>query len=580
MPVALYARVSTTRQAEQDLSIPDQLRQMREWCKANGLLIGHEYVEPGASAMDDKRPIFQTLIADALRTPAPYEAILVHSLSRFFRDVIAFGIYEGKLKKHGVRVTSITQQTSDDPTGEMARRIFSVFDEYQSKENAKHTARAMRENARQGFSNGAPAPFGYQAVATERRGNRGRPKKRLAIYEAEAALVRRIYQLYLDGLEGRSLGLKEIAKHLNASGQTMRGSAWSIQKVHKLLSSRTYVGEHSFNVRDSRTLKRRPAAEWILTAIEPIVDAETFERVRQRRAARAPAATPPRRLSSPVLLTGLLGCGHCGAAMTLATGKSGRYRYYKCTTRASKGGSLCVSRNLPMDKVDSLVLQELVERAFTAPRLALLLTEARRQMQDRKTLDRQELGRLQAELAKAEQRLGRLYEAIEQGVVTLDDTFQRRIGAARNAREAVLVQMAGLRRVQALPIERVLPSQIEAFSRAIRAKVQDRGSTFAKDYLRALVDQITVYDGTATIVGSNAKLLHAVAQTKKGTIQVPSFVREWRARTESNRRPPRSNGWAAALVFQASVGIHGSNSQLRKYRAGVTPGSLVRRTEA
>ncbi len=36
MHVALYARVSTTRQAENELSIPDQLRQMHEWAKANG----------------------------------------------------------------------------------------------------------------------------------------------------------------------------------------------------------------------------------------------------------------------------------------------------------------------------------------------------------------------------------------------------------------------------------------------------------------------------------------------------------------------------------------------------------------
>ena len=33
MAVALYARVSTTRQAENDLSIPDQLRQLREYCE-------------------------------------------------------------------------------------------------------------------------------------------------------------------------------------------------------------------------------------------------------------------------------------------------------------------------------------------------------------------------------------------------------------------------------------------------------------------------------------------------------------------------------------------------------------------
>lgn len=50
MHVALYARVSTTRQADNDLSIPDQLRQLNEWCKANGHPVVHEYLEPGASA--------------------------------------------------------------------------------------------------------------------------------------------------------------------------------------------------------------------------------------------------------------------------------------------------------------------------------------------------------------------------------------------------------------------------------------------------------------------------------------------------------------------------------------------------
>jgi site-specific DNA recombinase len=48
MAVALYARVSTGKQADKDLSIPDQLRQMREWCKRNSYSIGAEYVEAGA----------------------------------------------------------------------------------------------------------------------------------------------------------------------------------------------------------------------------------------------------------------------------------------------------------------------------------------------------------------------------------------------------------------------------------------------------------------------------------------------------------------------------------------------------
>lgn len=240
MAVALYARVSTARQAEQDLSIPDQLRQMREWCERNGFLVAKEYIEPGASATDDRRPVFQEMIADAKLSPAPYEAVIVHSLSRFFRDAISFGLYERELTKRGVKVVSITQQTTHDPSGELVRRIYSVFDEYQSKENAKHTARAMRENARQGFFNGSGAPFGYRPIETEMLGNRGRRKKKLDINEGEAATVKRIYALYLGGHEGRSLGIKEIAKHLNERGQAMRGRLWRIQKVHEVLSSRTY----------------------------------------------------------------------------------------------------------------------------------------------------------------------------------------------------------------------------------------------------------------------------------------------------------------------------------------------------
>jgi site-specific DNA recombinase len=119
--------------------------------------------------------------------------------------------------------------------------VFSAFDEYQSQENSKHTSRAMRENARRGFFNGSRPPFGYRVVETEVLGNRGRRKKRLAVDEAEAAVVRRVYDYYLNGHEGCSLGMKEIAKRLNESGVSMRGRAWGMQKVYKILSSPTYA---------------------------------------------------------------------------------------------------------------------------------------------------------------------------------------------------------------------------------------------------------------------------------------------------------------------------------------------------
>ncbi len=537
MAVALYARVSTARQAEQDLSIPDQLRQMRDWCERHGLLVAHEYVEPGASATDDRRPVFQDMIADATGKPPPYDAIIVHSLSRFFRDAISFGLYERMLLKHGVRVESITQQTSDDPPGNLTRRIFSVFDEYQSQENAKHTSRAMKENARRGFFNGSNPPFGFRAEATEVLGNRGKRKKKLVVHEGEAATVRRIFAMYLAGHEGRSMGIKEIAKHLNERGELMRGRPWRIQKVHEVLSARSCLGEHFFNVKDSRTNKKRPPSEWVPFASDSIIDTETYELARQRREARAPCAAPPRRVSCPTLLTGILKCGHCGAGMTLATGKSGRYRYYKCTNRHNKGNRSCDSRNVPAEKLDGLVLGQLADRAFTPARLRLMLAEAVRVVEGQRASAQNALSSLQAELKRNDDRLSRLYDALETGAVTLDETFRRRLQQAKSAREAVLIEIAGHRRRTAAPVPRFAPSQVEAFSQVIRAKLLDKSSTFAKDYLHSLVEEVRVEGNAATITGSNSALIAAVAVKKEGTGSVPSFMRDWRARQDSNPRP-------------------------------------------
>jgi site-specific DNA recombinase len=64
---ALYLRVSTSRQADNDLSIPDQRRQAGAYCDSHGWQIVADYVEPGASATDDRRPEFQRMIDGTLR---------------------------------------------------------------------------------------------------------------------------------------------------------------------------------------------------------------------------------------------------------------------------------------------------------------------------------------------------------------------------------------------------------------------------------------------------------------------------------------------------------------------------------
>ncbi|MGZ8273905.1 MAG: recombinase family protein [Burkholderiaceae bacterium] len=130
---ALYLRVSTGRQAESDLSIPDQRRQITAYCVAKCWDVAAEFVEPANTATDDRRPAFQAMIDAALVKPPTFTVIIVHSFSRFCRDQLQFEFYVRKLAKNGVRLISITQDLGDDPMSHMIRQILALFDEYQSK---------------------------------------------------------------------------------------------------------------------------------------------------------------------------------------------------------------------------------------------------------------------------------------------------------------------------------------------------------------------------------------------------------------------------------------------------------------
>src|SRR5512133_2677792 len=98
MRVALYGRVSTGRQQEKEISIPDQFYQMRNWAKKLGYEVVKEYEEKGKTATDDRRPTFMQMIRDANCEKPPFDAVVVHSLSRFFRDQIELCLYERQLK--------------------------------------------------------------------------------------------------------------------------------------------------------------------------------------------------------------------------------------------------------------------------------------------------------------------------------------------------------------------------------------------------------------------------------------------------------------------------------------------------
>lgn len=79
-----------------------------------------------------------------------FDVICVHSFSRFYRNGAEMALTIRQLRKHGVKVVSVTQPTGSDPAQELMRQIIGVFDEYTSRENGKNVSRAARRRCRRG----------------------------------------------------------------------------------------------------------------------------------------------------------------------------------------------------------------------------------------------------------------------------------------------------------------------------------------------------------------------------------------------------------------------------------------------
>ncbi|WP_411820850.1 recombinase family protein [Hyphococcus formosus] len=534
MRCVVYARVSTTRQAEQNISIPDQISRARKYAEARGFEIVGEYVERGASARDDRRPKFQAMVEAASQKQKPFDIILVHSFSRFFRDEVHFELYRRRLEKRGVSVISITQETGDGPGGELTRRVIALMDEMRSKEDAKHVKRGMEENARQGFWNGAMAPLGYKIVAAEKRGDK--VKKKLAIDPQSAETVKLIFKLFVEG-DGKAgpLGVKNIASWLNARGyKTPRGGAYYTSRVYAILTNETYAGNAWFNRKNTATGEIRPREQWIKTTVPVIIPGATFRRVQMLLKDKRPSKTPPRLVSSKVLLSGLAICEGCGKPLMMTTGKGGAYRYYKCSGKHLKGrckGELSVS--IREEKLDELILRALTERLLTPRRThSIVAAVAKRREGGRGEADHT-LYRLRGQLAQANKRVRNLLNALADGVAGETDLFKEMLSRAEEER----AELTGLVAAQEVQVKDALKpiTMEEARSASVKLKqlINAAPADLKKRYIRALVSEIVVGKSEIVISGPKDALAEAVTGAPPAHIAaasgpVRSLVREWR----------------------------------------------------
>jgi DNA invertase Pin-like site-specific DNA recombinase len=486
-------------------------------------VVTEEFVEPGASATDDRRPVFQRMLEAAREPDRRFDVILVHAFSRFYRNGAEMELTIRSLRKLGVEVVSVTQPTGDDPSQELMRQIIGIFDEYTSRENGKNVTRSMRESAKQGFWNGSTPPLGYRIVEAERRG--AKIKKKLEVDPVEAETVRLIFKLYLEG-DGASgpFGVKETTAWLNRHGyRTRRGAHFGVGPLHRILKTACYAtGKWCYGVRNSRTGQLHDPSTVVEIDVPTILPMPVFERVQQRLSHNRPTVTPPRIVNGPTLLAGLVVCACCGAGMTrTATRRRGRlYTYYSCGSRQQKGRGTCRGRHIPMATLDDLVVDNVRQHLFTEDRLAEVLAALieRQGAKDKAGQDR--LAALEAEIADHDDRLRRLYRAIEEGVVDLDHELKGRIQTLKRRREIATTALDRTR-VQCRTLAAITPAKLAAFSSLMRQGLQTADGRARQAYLRPVVAQIEVEDDRIRIY-SDKSTLAAAASGK--TPEVRGFV--------------------------------------------------------
>ena len=138
-----------------------------------------------------------------------------------------------------------------------------------------------------------------------------------------------------------------------------------------------------------------------------------------------------------------------------------------------------------------------------------------------------------SELAATNERLDRLYRAIENGIVDLDSQLKERVEALKTQRD---LAQASLDRIAAQANTRAMitPDRLAAFSQLMRDKLATGDPQARKAYLQSVISQIEVDDEKVKIIGDKAILAGVIAGRQTGEGRVRGFVRDWRARRESN----------------------------------------------
>lgn len=487
MKTAIYARVSSEKQAEKDLSIPAQLKSLRKYALERGWEIVFEYVDEAESAKSANRPALQEMIAAAKKKDRPFDSILVWKLSRFARNREDSIIYKSVLRKRGISVISINEQIDNSASGRLLEGVIEVIDEFYSANLAQDTMRGMKENIGRGFFNGGVVPFGYRKVKVPVNGTE---KTKLEPDKNEAQIVKRAFKLALKGKGG-----KEIARVFNEEGlRTRSGKLFGTTTINFWLKNPVYTGSLVWNRTDRTSDKpfRKPAAETIIApdTHTGIVSLADFNRVQALLVDRRPFTRPPRGVSSPYVLSGLAYCSKCGAAMIGTAAKSGKYLYYECDARFKKGKDGCVGLRFRKEMVEDFILGKIRENILTKENLTKLVHLINSELLESASRLEKQLEQTEKELVRISDKLTKLYVALESGKLEMDDLAPR-IKELRACQHELQQQRDSLiGRIESNEPVKLDPNEVMGYVNELEQVLGEKSFLQQKTFLRRFVKRM------------------------------------------------------------------------------------------
>lgn len=467
-----YARYSSAGQ--RDVSIEQQLQDIRTYAQREGYTILHEYTDHARSGFKqvERRVEFQRMLSAA--KDGKFAVILVWKTDRFARSREDAAVYKGQLRRAGVRVVSAMEPIPEGSAGILLEGMLEATAEWYSRTLSENVTRGMTDNAHRCLWNGTRV-IGYCKG----------PDGRYAINEEEAAVVRRIFERYRSGYSAA-----RISAELNSHGlRTSRGMAFSSDTVLRILGNERYTGTYIWG--DIRVPDGIPA----------IISKKDFE---EAQSMRGKTARHIEQGAIDYLLTGKAFCGHCGAAMIGDSGTSrtgARHYYYTCQAHKARKG--CDKKSLKKDYLEDLIIDFLLDRVLQDPeieRIAAAVMDAQQ-----KELKNSPLAAMEQELADVNKQIENINNAIAAGVWS-SSTVTKLKDLEATAEELK----------QSADILRYSQSQLVDHDRVIfflhRIANRDRTDPTVRAYLiRTFVNAAFVFDDHIKLVINNCE----------GNLQVP-----------------------------------------------------------